>query len=211
LQIWRRTLNRKRVGLSFLFFIPAVWQVQIVKPTLFFDFLWDGCDFTLLKLNGPDRLSELEFYFPVQGVAPVRPCRSAHNNPQSFSEISGMMPNFAGVEKFFAHMTFKASGAAGHSCRKKFSTRQILNANSRSRAAGQRWSSPAMRTDYLDATTGDIQLNLDWRASLPARLRPRSRGIEDIYELTYIRKDGSRFPAVVSVTALRDEQGAIIG
>ncbi len=38
-----------------------------------------------------------------------------------------------------------------------------------------------------------------------------SRGIEDIYELTYIRRDGSRFPAVVSVTALRDEQNAIIG
>jgi PAS domain S-box-containing protein len=38
-----------------------------------------------------------------------------------------------------------------------------------------------------------------------------SRGIEDIYELTYIRKDGSRFPAVVSVTALRDAQKAIIG
>jgi len=38
-----------------------------------------------------------------------------------------------------------------------------------------------------------------------------SRGIEDIYELTYIRKNGSRFPAVVSVTALRDAQNAIIG
>jgi PAS domain S-box-containing protein len=38
-----------------------------------------------------------------------------------------------------------------------------------------------------------------------------SRGIEDIYELTYIRKDGSRFPAVVSVTALRDPDGVIIG
>ena len=38
-----------------------------------------------------------------------------------------------------------------------------------------------------------------------------SRGIEDIYELNYIRKDGSRFPAVVSVTALRDPQGTIIG
>ena len=38
-----------------------------------------------------------------------------------------------------------------------------------------------------------------------------ARGIEDIYELTYIRKDGSRFPAVVSVTALRDDQDAIIG
>jgi PAS domain S-box-containing protein len=38
-----------------------------------------------------------------------------------------------------------------------------------------------------------------------------SRAIEDIYELTYIRKDGSRFPAVVSVTALRDAPGTIIG
>ena len=38
-----------------------------------------------------------------------------------------------------------------------------------------------------------------------------SRGIEDIYELTYVRKDGGRVPALVSVTALRDEQDAIIG
>jgi PAS domain-containing protein len=30
-----------------------------------------------------------------------------------------------------------------------------------------------------------------------------SRGIEDSYELTYICKDGSRFPAIVSITALR--------
>src|SRR6266566_3523294 len=38
-----------------------------------------------------------------------------------------------------------------------------------------------------------------------------ARGIEDIYELTYIRKDKSRFPAVVSVTALRDADDRIIG
>src|SRR3954465_6315730 len=38
-----------------------------------------------------------------------------------------------------------------------------------------------------------------------------SRGIEDIYQLTYIRKDRSRFPALVSVTALRDAEDAIIG
>ncbi|MEJ7597829.1 MAG: PAS domain S-box protein [Kofleriaceae bacterium] len=38
-----------------------------------------------------------------------------------------------------------------------------------------------------------------------------SRGIEDIYELTYFRKDGSRLPAVVSVTALRDAKDLIIG
>ncbi|WP_157045786.1 PAS domain-containing hybrid sensor histidine kinase/response regulator [Polaromonas sp. JS666] len=38
-----------------------------------------------------------------------------------------------------------------------------------------------------------------------------SRGIEDIYELTYICKDGSRFPAIVSITALRDDFGTVIG
>jgi signal transduction histidine kinase/CheY-like chemotaxis protein len=37
------------------------------------------------------------------------------------------------------------------------------------------------------------------------------RGIEDIYELTYLRQDGSRLPAVVSVTALRNSAEAIIG
>ena len=38
-----------------------------------------------------------------------------------------------------------------------------------------------------------------------------SRGIEDVYELTYISKDGSRFPAIVSITALRADHGDIIG
>ncbi len=38
-----------------------------------------------------------------------------------------------------------------------------------------------------------------------------SRGIEDIYELTYIRKDGTRLPALVSVTALRDAEESING
>jgi PAS domain S-box-containing protein len=37
------------------------------------------------------------------------------------------------------------------------------------------------------------------------------RGIEDIYELTYIRADGTRFPALVSVTALRDLDDDVIG
>jgi len=38
-----------------------------------------------------------------------------------------------------------------------------------------------------------------------------SRDIEDVYELTYICKDGSRFPAIVSITALRDDNGELIG
>jgi len=43
------------------------------------------------------------------------------------------------------------------------------------------------------------------------RVFKASRGIEDIYELTKVRKDGSRFPAIVSVTALRDERARVIG
>ena len=55
------------------------------------------------------------------------------------------------------------------------------------------------------------ELNTSIAPGFEALVFKASRGIEDIYELTYIRKDGSRFPAVVSVTALRDALGTIIG
>jgi len=74
---------------------------------------------------------------------------------------------------------------------------------------------PADISDSLELVARAAALSLE----LGARIEPgfealvfkASRGIEDIYELTYIRKDGSRFPAVVSVTALRDAQQGIIG
>ncbi len=56
-----------------------------------------------------------------------------------------------------------------------------------------------------------IELETPITPGFEALIFKASRGIEDIYELTYIRKDGSRFPAVVSVTALRDEKNTIIG
>lgn len=55
------------------------------------------------------------------------------------------------------------------------------------------------------------ELDIEIAPGFEALVFKASRGIEDIYELTYIRKDGSRFPAVVSVTALRDAQDSIIG
>jgi len=56
-----------------------------------------------------------------------------------------------------------------------------------------------------------VELDTPITPGFEALVFKASRGIEDIYELTYIRKDGSRFPAIVSVTALRDDQDAIIG
>jgi diguanylate cyclase (GGDEF)-like protein/PAS domain S-box-containing protein len=56
-----------------------------------------------------------------------------------------------------------------------------------------------------------IELETPIAPGFEALVFKASRGIEDIYELTYVRQDGSRFPAVVSVTALRDEHNAIIG
>jgi PAS domain S-box-containing protein len=56
-----------------------------------------------------------------------------------------------------------------------------------------------------------VELSTTITPGFEALVFKASRGIEDIYELTYIRKDGSRFPAVVSVTALRDAQNVVIG
>jgi PAS domain S-box-containing protein len=56
-----------------------------------------------------------------------------------------------------------------------------------------------------------VELGTTIRPGFEALVFKASRAIEDIYELTYIRKDGTRFPAVVSVTALRDADSAIIG
>src|SRR5664280_2299250 len=74
---------------------------------------------------------------------------------------------------------------------------------------------PADISDPLEVIARAVALSAELATTITpgfqALVFKASRGIEDIYELTYIRQDGSRFPAVVSVTALRDDQGAIIG
>src|SRR6202163_4684850 len=61
------------------------------------------------------------------------------------------------------------------------------------------------------AQTLSVELATTITPGFEALVFKASRGIEDIYELTYICKDGSRFPAIVSITALRDDYGGIIG
>ena len=65
----------------------------------------------------------------------------------------------------------------------------------------------------LIARAASLSLELDTPITpgFEALVFKASRGIEDIYELTYIRKNGSRVPAIVPVTALRGAQKDIIG
>src|SRR5256885_2103981 len=74
---------------------------------------------------------------------------------------------------------------------------------------------PAQISDPQEVVARAAALSLEFGTTIApgfeALVFKASRGIEDIYELTYFRKDGSRFPAVVSVTALRDAHDAIIG
>ena len=74
---------------------------------------------------------------------------------------------------------------------------------------------PAAISDPQEVIARAAALSLELETTITpgfeALVFKASRGIEDIYELTYIRKDGSRFPAIVSVTALRDAQDTIIG
>ena len=55
------------------------------------------------------------------------------------------------------------------------------------------------------------ELDTDISPGFEALAYKASHGMEDIYELSYIRKDGTRLPAMVSVSALRSDDHALIG
>ena len=56
-----------------------------------------------------------------------------------------------------------------------------------------------------------VEFNVPIAAGFEALTASASRGIADLFEMTLVRKDGSSFPALLSVTALRDAAGVIIG
>ena len=56
-----------------------------------------------------------------------------------------------------------------------------------------------------------VELGTPIAPGFEALVSKASSGMEDIYELSYIRKDGSRVPTVVSVTAQRDAQNTLLG
>jgi PAS domain S-box-containing protein len=74
---------------------------------------------------------------------------------------------------------------------------------------------PADLSDPLEAVERARALSLEFATAVTpgfeALAFKASRGIEDQYQLTFIRKDGSTLPAVLSVSALRDAKSEIIG
>ena len=74
---------------------------------------------------------------------------------------------------------------------------------------------PADLADPLEVVARSQALSLELGTAIApgfeALVFKASRGIEDIYEMTSIRKDGSRLPTVLSVTALKDATQHIIG
>lgn len=61
------------------------------------------------------------------------------------------------------------------------------------------------------ANTLSLELGTVIKPGFDALVFKASRGLEDIYEMTCIRKDGTRLPVIVSVTALLDTDSVIIG
>ncbi|WP_295990829.1 ATP-binding protein [Rugamonas sp.] len=75
--------------------------------------------------------------------------------------------------------------------------------------------SPAVISDASEIIVRAQALSLEFgcvvEPGFQALVFKATRGIEDSYELTFVRKDGSRLPAIVSVIALRDSDQKIIG
>ena len=74
---------------------------------------------------------------------------------------------------------------------------------------------PADLSDQAELNARAESLSLEFgeiiHSGFEALVYKAARGMEDIYELTYLCKNGSRLAALVSVTALRDHEQNIIG
>jgi diguanylate cyclase (GGDEF)-like protein/PAS domain S-box-containing protein len=70
-------------------------------------------------------------------------------------------------------------------------------------------SSPAQLMQRADDLKSELNIAIE--PGFDAMVYKARRGIEDIFDLSYLRRDGSTCPVVVSVTALRDLHDAIIG
>jgi len=149
----------------------------------------DSCDDTAEKQGGPDGVIEFR---RQEALLQAGALQSAIFNSANFSSIA---TDAKGVIQIFNVGAERMLG---------YTAAEVMNK-----------ITPADISDPQEviarAKALSVELSTPITPGFEALVFKASRGIEDIYELTYIRKDGSRFPAVVSVTALRDAQDTIIG
>lgn len=74
---------------------------------------------------------------------------------------------------------------------------------------------PADLSDAAELTARAAALSYEFdvviNPGFEALVFKAARGIEDIYEITYLHRDGRRIPSIVSVTSLRDIDDSILG
>ncbi|MBI5591288.1 MAG: PAS domain S-box protein [Deltaproteobacteria bacterium] len=173
-----------------------------------------GCDLRMVKKNGTQFWAHLEITVSQDaGGAPV--CRIVMSDITERIQAEKALLKAGALQRAIfnsANFSSIATDAKG--------VIQIFNVGAE-RMLG--YSAPEVMNKITPAEISDPQEVIARAEALSAELGTpiapgfealvfkASRGIEDIYELTYIRKDGSRLPAVVSVTALHDEKNAIIG
>jgi PAS domain S-box-containing protein len=138
-------------------------------------------------------------------VTPVRPARSAHETLLQAGALQSAIFNSA----HFSSIATDASGViqifnVGAERMLGYTAAEIVNR-----------VTPAELSDPEELVARAAALSLEFARPIApgfeALVFKAARGIQDIYELTKLRKDGSRFAAIVSVTALRDAEDGIIG
>ena len=145
------------------------------------------------KSNGPTRISDATAILPAEAILlQAGALQRAISNSANFSKIA---TDAQGVIQIFNVGAERMLG---------YAAAEVINK-----------ITPADLSDpeelILRAKELSVELETPILPGFEALVFKAAHGIEDIYELTYIRKDGTRLPAVVSVTALRDAQDGIIG
>jgi PAS domain S-box-containing protein len=139
-----------------------------------------------LRLNLPEQGD------PRAALINAATLRQAIHNNASFSSIT---TNAKGIIQIFSLGAEKLLG---------YSAVEVLNK-----------FTPVDLHDKDELATRAIALSKEFGVPIPSGFQTlafkAARGQDDTYEITKIRKDGSRFPAQVSISALRDNQNLIIG
>jgi PAS domain S-box-containing protein len=178
-------------GIALSYAVESEGAVNLIKMSIILLFIFLALLFVRVQ-GAITARSELERALHAAPMLKAGALQAAIFNSANFSSIAtdaqGVIQIFnVGAERMLG---YKAAEVVDLLTPAKISDRQELNAR---------------------AAALSRELNEPIAPGFEALVYKALRGMEDIYDITYIRKDGTRIPALVSVTALRDAVGKVIG